>query len=134
MGLLKSLEWEGIRAERFSLTPPGLFTELVRNAESLLHRQAAELARRQAWLASPAEEEVGDRHVPVAASTADKYGVDLDVFRMKTGRKPKGWARACNTAAWIHIDEMRSLLELHYDDLHLNRWIQAKHSLTSSAM
>ena len=60
--------------------------------------------------------------MPVAASTTDKYGVDLNVFRMKTGRKPKGWAAACKTAAWIHIDEMRSLLELHYDEWYFNRW------------
>ena len=33
VGLLKSLSWEDIRIERFPLTPPGLFTELVRNAE-----------------------------------------------------------------------------------------------------
>ena len=72
--------------------------------------------RRQAWLAAPVEEEVGDRHVPVAASTADKYGIDINVFRMKTGRKPKGWTVACKTAARIHIDEMRSLLELHYGE------------------
>ena len=39
---LKSLEWEDIRVERFNMTPPALFTEMVRTAESLLHRQAAE--------------------------------------------------------------------------------------------
>ena len=33
VGLLKSLSWEDIRTERFPLTPPGLYTELVRNAE-----------------------------------------------------------------------------------------------------
>ena len=32
-GLLKSLAWEDIRVERFPLTPLGLYTELVRNAE-----------------------------------------------------------------------------------------------------
>jgi hypothetical protein len=25
-------------------------------------------------------------------------------------------------AAEVHIDEMRTLLELHYDDVHLNKW------------
>ena len=25
-------------------------------------------------------------------------------------------------ASWIHIDEMRTLLELHYDDVHFARW------------
>ena len=33
VGLLKSLAWDDIRVERFPLTPPGLYTELVRNAE-----------------------------------------------------------------------------------------------------
>ena len=32
-GLLKSLAREDIRVERFPLTPPGLYSELVRNAE-----------------------------------------------------------------------------------------------------
>ena len=31
--MLKSLAWDDIRIERFPLTPPGVFTELVRNAE-----------------------------------------------------------------------------------------------------
>ena len=44
MAALKSLEWEDIRVEKFNMTPPALFTEMVRTAESLLHRQAAETA------------------------------------------------------------------------------------------
>ena len=36
---LKLLDWEAIRTERFSLTPPGLFSELVRNAEVLLRKK-----------------------------------------------------------------------------------------------
>ena len=122
VGIIKNLEWEDIRVERFNLIQPCLFTELVRNAESLLQRQAAELVRRQAWLASPVEEEAGDCHVPAVASTTDKDGVDLNVFRMKTGRKPKRWAAAYKTVAWIHIDEIWSLLELHYDKWYFNRW------------
>ena len=35
VGTLKSPEWEAIRSERFSMTPPARFSELVRNAESL---------------------------------------------------------------------------------------------------
>jgi hypothetical protein len=45
IGLLASLEWEDIRIERFNLTPPAVFSELVRNAEHLLYRQAAEAQR-----------------------------------------------------------------------------------------
>ena len=40
---LKSLEWEDIRKERFNMTPTALFADLVNIAESLLHRQAAEM-------------------------------------------------------------------------------------------
>ena len=60
--------------------------------------------------------------MPVAASTTDKYGADLNAFRMKTGRKPNGWAAARKTAVLIHIGEMWSLLELHYDEWHFNSW------------
>ena len=41
--LLKSLEWDDIRKERFNMTPPALFTEMVSTAEGLLHRQSAEI-------------------------------------------------------------------------------------------
>ena len=33
VAVLKSLEWEDIRVERFNMTPPALFTEMVRTAE-----------------------------------------------------------------------------------------------------
>ena len=88
VGALKSVEWESIRKEKFSLTPLALFTDLVRTAESLISRQAAEITRRQEWLATEVETEF-DRAVPISASTADKYGVDLEVFKMKSGKKPK---------------------------------------------
>ena len=88
VGGLKSVEWESIRKEKFSLAPLALFTDLVRTAESLISRQAAEITRRQEWLATEVETEV-DRAVPISASTADKYGVDLEVFKMKSGKKPK---------------------------------------------
>ena len=43
VGLLRSLEWEDIRVERFNMTPVALFQDMVHTAESLLHRQAAEI-------------------------------------------------------------------------------------------
>ena len=43
VGSLTSLEWEDIRVERFNMTPPALFQDMVHTAESLLHRQAAEI-------------------------------------------------------------------------------------------
>ena len=59
-----------------------LFTELARTAESLLNRQAAEIERRQEWLAAAAEEQGDEGEEPAqqadararVPSTADKYG------------------------------------------------------------
>ena len=63
------------------MTPPALFTDMVRTAESLLHRQAAELIRRQEWLAATVVEEASQEEPRPAhnSSAADKYGVDLDI-------------------------------------------------------
>ena len=47
VGKMKSVEWEDIRKEKFSLTPPALFSELVRTAEGFIQRHAAEIARQQ---------------------------------------------------------------------------------------
>ena len=91
------------------MTPPALYSELVRNAESLLHKRASELIRRQEWLASPVEEDVCNRDVTVKPGQADKYGINLDEFKMKSGRKPRSWKEAVKIASWIHIDEMRPL-------------------------
>ena len=41
---------------------------------------------------------------------------------MKVGKKPRTWEEAVKIASWIHIDEMRALLELHYDDIHFEKW------------
>ncbi len=76
--------------------------------------------RRQAWLDASTEDaqhDEGDRQVPLQPSTGDKYKVDLDVFKMKVGKKPKDWKTACRYASYIHVDEMRALLELHYDNV-----------------
>ena len=59
-----------------------LFTELARTAESLLNRQAAEIERRQEWLAAAAEEQGDEGEEPAqqadararVPSSADKYG------------------------------------------------------------
>ena len=39
-------------------------------------------------------------------------GIDLDVFKMKTGKRVADYKKCCEIASWVHIDEMRSLLEL----------------------
>ena len=40
------------------------------------------------------------------------------------GRKPKGWKKALRYAEWLCVDEMRCLLELHYDDVHFETFAQ----------
>ena len=91
--LLKSLEWEEIRKEKFSITPIVIFENFVRLAESMISREAAEKQRRQQWLAEAAEEvpEQDEGTIPLSINTADKYGVDLEEFKMKTGKKPLHW-------------------------------------------
>ena len=110
---LKSLAWEAIRVESFNMSPVAFYSEHVRTAESLLHKRADELIRGKQWLSTPVEQ-LGDRAVTVKAGTVDKYGVDLDEFKLKVGKKPRTWKEAVKIASWIHIDELRSMLELHY--------------------
>ena len=100
VGNLKSVEWEDIRKEKYFLTPPGLFSELVRTTESLISRQAAEITRRQEWLATDlGMDDVGE--IPISQPSADKYGIDLEEFKMKTGRKPRLWKKAVRIAEWF---------------------------------
>ena len=86
VAMLSSVEWEDIRKEKFSVTPPALYTDLVRTAESLISRMTEETTRRQKWLAAEVAPDE-DRQVPIAASTTDKYGIDLEEFKLKTGKK-----------------------------------------------
>ena len=44
---IQSLEWKTIRAERFHITPEGLFMELVKNVEVVIRRSAEEEERKQ---------------------------------------------------------------------------------------
>ena len=81
--MLKSVEWNNIRAEKFPLTPIVLFENYASTVESSISRHAAELQRRQEWLA-PAEQgedeeggEVENTNVGILASNADKFGVAL---------------------------------------------------------
>ena len=74
------------------------------------------MIRRQQWLSAAVPEDASASQeappVPVQASSADKYGVDLNEFKMLSGKKPRKWKKAVRIAEWIHIDEMRSLFEL----------------------
>ena len=38
------------------------------------------------------------------------------------GKRPQGWKDAVCIASWVQIDEMRTLLELHYDDVHFEKF------------
>ena len=50
---------------------------------------------------------------------ADKYGLDLDEFKNISQRRPHNFQRAVQMASEVHIDEMRMLLDTHYDQVHL---------------
>ena len=104
-----------------------MFDELVKNAECVLRRSAGEEKRRQAWLAPDEGEGRGgaaaddDPAVPSPGSRADAFGCDLDRSVPLGGPKPAYWKDAVKIAGWIQGDEMRTLLEIHYDTLHLER-------------
>ena len=60
--------------------------------------------RREEWLAAQVEDP-GDREVPVSAGAVkDKYNLDLEVYMMKTGKRPRQWKECCKIASWVHID------------------------------
>ena len=71
------------------------------------------MRRREAWLAAASpDDEGGDgsQEQPAAAQprgTIDKYVIDLDIFKFKTGssRKPRDFNTALKIADWLHIDE-----------------------------
>ena len=98
---LSSLERRVIREERFHLTPSGMFSEIVKNAEAVLRRSAGEEKRRQAWLAHDGDEEEHD--AAAAADEAgfaapgsrkeDAFGCDLDRFCPLAGprSRPPHW-------------------------------------------
>ena len=65
---------------------------------------AGRRVRREKWLAAPVEDQ-GDREVPVSAGVVkDKYNLDLEVYKMKTGKRPKQWKECCKIASWVHVD------------------------------
>ncbi len=52
---------------------------------------------------------------------------------MKLPSKPPGWNRAVAQASEIHIDNMRSMLELHYDEVHTTDWMQNRNTKRAPA-
>jgi len=130
--MLKIVSWDAIRRERFFLTPKGLYDELVRNAQMNLSRRDDEAVRRRGRLAA-AHEDLPPTAEPSGGGASlqplhrkDKYGLDLNEFKQISDRRPKHFQRAIHLANEVHIDEMRVLLDIHYDEMHLERW-QANH-------
>ena len=78
----------------------------------------AEESRRKAWL----ERSMGkiDDKENVVLKTYDKDSPDY--FKLKTGKRHPDWKQAVQIAGAIHIDEIRTLLEMHYDDVHMSKW------------
>jgi len=120
---LRLATWDAIWRERFSVTPEGLFNELARTADSLLARTDADDARRQVFLAEAMPGEGDGQYLPPSSPIRkDKYGLDLEEFKDKSGHAPQNWHKSVRQASAIIMDDMRALLELHYDDVHVERW------------
>ncbi len=105
---VKSLAWEAIHREKFSLTPETIFEELCRNAETLLHRHEREHERREEWLKEEDGEEKLLKDVQFCPDFEDKFGVRLDKFKSKLTRKSNNWKQAVQYASLVHLDEIRT--------------------------
>jgi len=127
---LTSLDFERIRVEKFPMTPETLFEGFVNNMKELHSERklAAEDLRRQKWLSTRTGEEYRDDEdciTNLARAGADKFGCDPDAFSRPSSRqKPKGFANAVRKASLVHMDEMRTLLEMHYDELHVAKHLR----------
>jgi len=109
---VRPLDWGAIHAEKYPITPEIVYYALVQNAEGHMRKLADEERRRLAWLQQ--EVEHVDEVVPEKATKGDRYNCDPDAFKGKAGRLPHGWNKAVQISSWLHIDEIRTLLELHY--------------------
>ena len=129
---LTSLDFERIRKETFPMTPETLFQGFVTNMKELHSERklAAEDLRRQQLLSAGTIEEDGDKGsiVNFAHTGADRFGCDPDSFsRPNSRQKPHGFNIAVLKACLIHIDEMRTMLELHYDDVFIAKHLRRIH-------
>jgi hypothetical protein len=69
--MLKVVGWSAIKADRFSLTSPGMYDALVRNAQHLLSSWSGDYTRRQARLREPLEEDGEEKEERPAAAAAE---------------------------------------------------------------
>ena len=117
---LKSLDYGVIRKDKFNLTPEGVYDDLVRSLHDAAGAMTAEQARRKRWLAGDvlvADGPIGPNVAVPASIGADVHGCDPDAYaRPQNNRRPRDWATAVKDASLVHIDEMRTLLEMHYDE------------------
>ena len=147
---LKMTRWDAIHRERFHVTPKPLFDEIAKQAENYLDRFAGHANRRQRRASKrseascpPAEAVDGNAfEVDVkkgegdnicTASMEDVPGAprdpQLDPDDFKRGRyrrKPYKLCEVASQARDVHIDQMRVLLEMHYDETHKHRWIEQR--------
>ena len=78
-------------------------------------RIAEEEKRKQEWLAAEDGAEQPDKRVvQPPGQRKNLYGLDLDIFNNPGGEKPVDWSTAVKIAGWVAVDEMKTLLELHY--------------------
>ena len=61
------------------------------------------MIRRQEWLAAAIPEDASAPQAPadpIQSASADKYGIDLNEFKMKSGRKPREFRKCVRIAEW----------------------------------
>ena len=116
---VRSLHWDVVHAEKFHLTPHQLFRDLTRNAEALVRRHEKEDERRARSLQPAAgvdESAVGARVGSASLGQKDKFNLDLEKFKHKMKKKCPHWSQAVRYASLVNLDEIRTLLEIHYDE------------------
>ena len=149
---LSVVSWDAIFRERFSATPAPLYDDIVKQAEDYLERFSGHAARRKARararsVSIPVECDIRGTDDPILDSDEavdDGPTFDdipgalrdplLDPDEYKFGynkRKPNHLAIAIEQARDVHIDGMRVALEMHYDAVHRERWIQERNAGTA---
>lgn len=63
----------------------------------------------------------------------DKYGCNLDRCATLGGKRPAGWKQAVSIAGLVEVDEIRTLVELHYDQLHFEKHFDLGKSCNKAA-
>ncbi len=116
---IKLCDWDAIKKDRFSLTPPGLYDALVQAAEGLITGWGRDFQRRQTRMQKPLEQ---DQEALLEAENAtpfvdcrrkDKYNLNIDqAFRKhgNGGKRFQKWEEALKSTNEVLIDEMLTLL------------------------